>query len=121
MKVRTRRNRFPLLPFGIHVIAGAVGVLAGIQYLLCSKDRPNKLALPMTPEPAHPAAERQNRFAIRRTKSELGYVYWVLQGFGQFQCYLLCDTWQEAMNEACLRIQNCGAEASEREAAALTF
>ena len=47
---------------------------------------------------------RQRCFEIRRTKSELGYVYWVLRGFGSFKCFELYDTWAEAMNHASSRL-----------------
>jgi hypothetical protein len=30
-------------------------------------------------------------------------VYWVLQGHGEFQCFVLFDTWREAMDEATRR------------------
>jgi hypothetical protein len=50
--------------------------------------------------PARPLA-----FSIRRTRSEVGYTYWILQGFGKHKCYLLCDTWQEAIDEANVRLR----------------
>ncbi len=46
---------------------------------------------------------RRNYFSIRRTKSELGYVFWVLHGHGEFQCFVLFDSWREAIEEAIRR------------------
>jgi hypothetical protein len=111
---------------GVHLIAGAVGVLAGLRHLLSAKDR-NK----GTVEPAwaastalkdSPAATHMKRdyFSIRRTKSELGYVYWVLQGHGAFQCFVLFDTWKEAVDEACLRASDCRTRPLVRLAASAT-
>src|SRR5947209_17752343 len=104
------RRRPRHLPLGMHLIAGAVGLLAGLQYLLSPK---GKLPSTVNPVPTRPApgrnvpgaAEKQRDFfSVRRTKSEFGYVYWVLQGFGEFQCFVLYDTWQEAMDEASRRV-----------------
>jgi len=102
-----RRRPFSLR---IHLIAGAVGVLAGFQHLLCRRDRTKAPAesVQPTPEASSDAAEvkgnRRDYFSIRRTKSELGYVYWVLQGHGEFQCFVLFDTWNEAAAEASRRV-----------------
>jgi hypothetical protein len=52
-------------------------------------------------------------FHIRRTKSEVGYVYWILEGRGKHKCYVLCDSWQEAVAEANRRLQDAG-EAPEK-------
>src|SRR3954470_15229219 len=92
---------------GIHLIAGAVGFLAGLQQLLSARDRRTCGGGPSPLPSAVPASatesgqeKRRDYFSIRRTKSELGYVYWVLQGHGEFQCFVLFDTWREAMDEA---------------------
>ncbi len=45
-------------------------------------------------------------FRIRRTKSELGYTFWILQGFDKHKCFVLFDTWQEAIDEANLRLRH---------------
>ena len=47
---------------------------------------------------------RTDYFSIRQTRSELGYVYWVLQGHGKFTSFALFDTWREAMDAAHQRI-----------------
>ena len=58
-------------------------------------------------------AVRQDYFKIRRTKFDMGmrrggleldYTYWVLQGFGKHRCFVLCDSWQEAMGQASARL-----------------
>jgi hypothetical protein len=54
---------------------------------------------------APPALPPPLAFRIRRTRSEVGYTYWILQGFGKHKCFMLCDTWQEAIDEANLRLR----------------
>jgi hypothetical protein len=49
-------------------------------------------------------ADRQ--FSIKRTRSEVGYIYWILQGFGNHKCFVLCDTWEEAMEQAKTRLDS---------------
>jgi hypothetical protein len=49
-------------------------------------------------------ADRQ--FSIKRTKSEVGYVYWVLEGFGTHKCFVLCDSWEDAMEQAKTRLDS---------------
>ena len=49
-------------------------------------------------------ADRQ--FSIKRTKSEVGYVYWILEGYGKHKCFVLCDTWEEAMEQAKTRLDS---------------
>ncbi len=46
------------------------------------------------------------QFSIKRTKSEVGYVYWILEGFGKHKCFVLCDTWEEAMEQAKTRLES---------------
>ena len=46
------------------------------------------------------------QFSIKRTKSEVGYVYWILEGFGKHKCFVLCDTWEEAMEQAKARLES---------------
>ena len=107
---RTFRNRRRPLSLGIRLFAGAIGVLAGLQHLLSSKDRTKCTGEPAIAENAVPirgaesVGNRRHYFSIRRTKSELGYVYWVLQGYGEFQCFVLFDTWREAIEEATARV-----------------
>jgi len=45
-------------------------------------------------------------FRIRRTKSELGYTFWILEGLDKHKCFVLFDTWQEAIDEANLRLRH---------------
>jgi hypothetical protein len=46
------------------------------------------------------------QFSIKRTKSEVGYVYWILEGYGKHKCFVLCDTWEEAMEQAKTRLDS---------------
>ncbi|MFL6447234.1 MAG: hypothetical protein ACJ746_06040 [Bryobacteraceae bacterium] len=109
MNERSFPNRVRPFSLGIHLIAGTVGVLAGLHHLLSAKDRihsartPVRTANAVSGQSLAERATRRHYFSIRRTKSELGYVYWVLQGHGEFQCFVLFDTWREAVDEAFLR------------------
>jgi len=71
----------------LFLTAGAILLAVGAAGLLM-------LARPQTrakPEPC---------FRIRRTKLDAGYVYWVVEGLGKHKCFVLCDTWQDAVDEA---------------------
>jgi hypothetical protein len=72
---------------------------------------PAAASTPATEKPIA-AAPPKNRMKITRTKSELGYVFWVLREFGDNPSYALFDTWREAMDEAARRIK-VGASSSE--------
>lgn len=92
-------------PGGVKLVASAAGVLTGVGYLIGSRKKP-------APRRGRPVEHtrlimtvRQDYFNIRRTKSELGYTYWVLQGFGQYRGFTLFDTWQEAMEQATARLK----------------
>jgi len=98
---------------GMALVVGTIGVLAGVEHLLSSRPKGQKLqrraARPLAGAatrvaPIRVAATRVDYFQIRRTKSELGYTYWVLQGFGAFQSFTLHDTWREAVDDAMARI-----------------
>jgi hypothetical protein len=56
-------------------------------------------------------ADRQ--FSIKRTKSEVGYVYWILEGYGKHKCFVLCDTWEEAMEQAKTRLDSDNEDSQE--------
>jgi len=62
----------------------------------------------MKPAPEWPLSDcvRTDYFTIKRTRSELGYTYWVLQGHGKFASFTLFDTWREALDEANTRLKN---------------
>ena len=91
------------------IVAGAIGMLVGIEHLMATRPRKDTKrfrdpdAATASPEPV-PVPSHTRLFAIRRTKSDLGYTYWVLQGFDACTCFLLFDTWQEAMDEATSRL-----------------
>jgi hypothetical protein len=62
---------------------------------------------PSMPPVFRSALNRSDRqFSIKRTKSEVGYVYWILEGFGKHKCFVLCDTWEEAMEQAKARLES---------------
>ena len=96
--------------------AGVVGVLVCAGRAVAQQKR-NKLKkravehLLLTPPATatvRPADAVQRKFSIKRTKSEVGYVYWILEGYGEHKCFVLCDTWQEAVQQAKLRLQGAG-------------
>ncbi len=91
---------------GVTLIAGAVGVLTGVEYLIGSQKRPTRKRVGQVERTQTIKAVREDYFNIRRTKSELGYTYWVLQGFGQYRGFTLFDTWQEAMEQATVRLKS---------------
>ncbi len=78
---------------GIAFLTGAAAVLSGVGHVL---------ARPAARMPAVPPS--RDRFRIYRSESELGFVYWVLQGRGSFDCFALFDSWEQAMQEAERRI-----------------
>lgn len=88
---------------GVILVAGAIGVLAGVQRLMSARtpvSRTSRISQSRSPVPAAAI----DRFSIRRTKSEIGYCFWVLQGYGKYKGFDLFDTWQEAIHEAQRRI-----------------
>lgn len=102
---------------GLTLVASAIGVLAGVEYFMSSRSAQQQ---PVERKRTNPVpAARVDYFTIRRTRFELGYTYWILQGFGKHKCFVLCDTWQEAMNEATLRLKTAPAPEEQLEAVAV--
>lgn len=126
MKSRSFRHSCRHLPFGTHIFAGAVGVLTGLQHLFTPRTK--CLLVPERTEPgpmfSQSEPEKQEKrldyFSIRRTKSELGYVYWMLCGYGEFRCFVLYDTWGEAVDEAFRRLSEHRARSLPLLAAAMS-
>jgi hypothetical protein len=76
---------------GIFVVTSTLLLAAGVIVILVGRRRkPKRVERP---------------FSIKRTKSEVGYVYWILEGHGKYKCFVLCDSWQEAIAEAQRRLQ----------------
>ena len=71
---------------------------------------PVRVETQKTAPPAALVRSAMNRgdrqFSIKRTKSEVGYVYWILEGYGKHKCFVLCDTWEEAMEQAKARLDS---------------
>lgn len=91
-------------PFKLLLAAGAFGVCATLRRLAQTEglfvvDRGGRL------QADKPFRHGKDYFCVRRTKSEVGYIYWVLQGYGQFHCYELYDSWREACDEAVRRAE----------------
>jgi hypothetical protein len=105
-----------LIAAGVAVLA--VGVLAAAEVLLQNPNRRSRrsesekkssdVAVPEAvpqltveaPSPLAPKKDAARNFSIKRTKSEVGYVYWILEGYGKYKCFILCDTWDEAVEQA---------------------
>jgi hypothetical protein len=108
---------------GRTLVGGAIGILTGVQCLLTSREVKSPVAKPK-PEPvpvrADVASRPKPRIKISQTRSELGYVYWVVREFGPDPSYALFDTWQEAINEAARRVAAAQAPAAQVEESLVT-
>jgi hypothetical protein len=109
---------------GLFITAGAVvlgvGVLAAVEVLPSPpndarrrRQKPDEIpAVPASkelgaavqPTSAPPAKSKRN-FSIKRTKSEVGFVYWILEGYGPYKCFVLCDSWDEAVARAKTKLE----------------
>lgn len=101
---------------GRTVIAGAIGLLTGVECLFSTKAATEipvvaapVLELPVVVTelrlPESHVAPRKARLKVSQTRSELGYVYWVVREVGGRPSFALFDTWQEAMDEVARRIR----------------
>jgi hypothetical protein len=97
---------------GFVLVAGAIGVLTGVEHLMSGRavTRARTGGRSQKKMPGMPRPE--DRFTIRRTQSELGYTYWVLQGFGRYSGFTLFDTWREAMDEVQRRVGSSAVQES---------
>ena len=97
---------------GIVLIAGLVVVLASFskRWFKPPRRQYGKKERAQEPRSTVPRQARTDFFQIRQTRSELGFVYWVLQGNGRFLSFTLFDTWQEAMDSANQRLSECRQE-----------
>ncbi len=80
----------------------AVGVVVALETLLSKRPKRNHpIPEPAPKPPPEPVKQKPERnFSIKRTKSEVGFVYWILEGYGRYKCFILCDSWNEAIAEA---------------------
>jgi hypothetical protein len=88
---------------GLVFVAGAIGLLASVEYLLAMRaPKPDRTpGSRLRNQSTHPTP----RFKITQTRSELGYVYWVVRVVGGNPSYALFDTWREAMDEVNHRVK----------------
>jgi hypothetical protein len=85
---------------GVILVAGAIGVLTGVEHFMSGRAVAPQPRIKKRFQAKRPGIPKPfDRFSIRRTQSELGYTYWVLQGFGKYRGFTLFDTWQEAIDE----------------------
>lgn len=116
---------------GLFIATGAVvlaiGVLACAERLLANDPKRSRHRRheddAIAPPAAVPAPMRaattamtgkpaQRNFTIRRTKSEVGFVYWMLEGHGRYKCFILCDSWAEAVEQGQARMTEIDGVAS---------
>jgi hypothetical protein len=103
---------------GLMVLSGLTAVLSGVEKVMIVSLQTRTPGAGVKVQPALPVQARRQRtdyFAIRRTCSELGYVYWVLQGYGYFQSFTLFDTWAEAMQQADEKLRHARALTREED------
>jgi hypothetical protein len=88
------------------LLMGVSVVLRGVERLLAPSPRVAKSSATPARKVAEkrPSRPREHYFTIRQTRSEIGLVFWVLQGFGCYDSFTLLDTWREAMDEANRRL-----------------
>ena len=98
--------------------AGVVGLIVVVERLLDNRARDGGKEPQSSPPQTAPLARPKTKphFSIKRTKSEVGYIYWILEGHGKYKCFVLCDSWEEAMEQAKSRL---GAEIEETQEFAL--
>lgn len=91
---------------GIWLLDGIASVLGGVERLMTVSAKPAVQRQPSFSEAADPQipAVRTNFFSIKRTKSELGFTFWVLQGHGVYASFELFDTWSDAISAAEARL-----------------
>jgi hypothetical protein len=94
---------------GLWLLGGVAVVLGTVERLLAvpQKHRPEALR----PVPGCPAAfmpsstaARSDFFTIKRTQSDIGLTFWVLQGHGVYASFELFDTWAEAIQRVNQRL-----------------
>ena len=87
---------------GLALLVGLSTMLTGIERLLSTHPPCRRPAVSRRTD--KPDEARKDYFAISQTRSEVGFVYWVLQGFGCYESFSLFDTWKEAVEEANRRV-----------------
>jgi len=130
-----------LIAAGVAVLA--VGVLAGVEVLLSNSNRRPRRSKRVEPDetpalaelvsvappvdvkaaeasPLVPKRDAKRNFSIKRTKSEVGYVYWILEGYGRYKCFVLCDSWDEAVAQAQAKLAEIDAVDAEPQTVPLT-
>lgn len=84
----------------IAIAVGVAALVTAVIRLLPPRTERQKEATPVPRSESNPAVARSARvdyFTVRRSTSDIGYSYWVVQGHGCFSSFALFDTWREAI------------------------
>jgi len=95
---------------GLAIVSGALLVLTSAMVAVSTKRRglrSNK-ACPSPGSYGPEAVGRRNYFEITKSRGVVEQAKWVLQGYGCYQCFLLFDSWHEAMEQASFQLESLG-------------
>ena len=94
---------------GFFIASGALLCMAGAVALSKRRNRP----MSAKTTPAHSQSKRSDFFSLTRSRSKDPCPKWVLQGYGRYTCFLLFDSWEEAMRQANFRLEKLGSAVPE--------
>jgi hypothetical protein len=93
---------------GLWLLGGVAAVLGTVERLLAVTEKRRPEALNPAPAPSaftpSPTIVRSDFFTVKRTQSDLGLTFWVLQGHGVYASFELFDTWAEAIQRVNQRL-----------------
>ncbi len=97
---------------GLAIASGALLIWTGAAMAVAAKRRGlrTKKVCQAHRSQAQQAVGRANYFEITKSRGTVQQAKWVLQGFGRYQCFLLFDSWQEAMDQASFRLESLGSD-----------
>jgi hypothetical protein len=108
---------------GLTLLSGVTNVLVTVERLLSNRVKTDpavapsaSVAVPLR-ERVQSTRQREGRsfFRVSQTRSDLGYTYWVVQGFGCYQSFALFDTWAEAIAEVNRRLASVPEQQTQEE------
>ena len=90
---------------GLALVGGAISFLTGVEFFFSGGGAQADGLKTHQRKGAKAPPQLQQRLRISQTRSELGYVFWVVREPGGNPAYALFDTWQEAMDEVLRRLE----------------